>query len=428
MEVHRLQGLALGSGAVTEADVFKGDGAVTDFLDRVFRAGKVGNFLQDLIAAAHGSAAHGQHDKDHAQHHQGGQNLGGVGEHGAELTGGQAQIGIVARGHDHMGADPGNGDHTGIHTGLHHRVIEGQELFCPGEIPVDGTGDPGELFGFLLFPDEGLDHTDAVDIFLHHAVEVVVAFEHPLKDLVHPGHHDDQTDGKQRNGYTVDQAQPDADAHGHDQGQHQHHGGADKHPDHHLEGHLQPGHIGSQTGDDGRGGKLVDVGKAVVLDVVIHIVTQVFGKAGAGFGGKDSRGAAEAQRRDGTQYQLYGLTDHRLHILHHDAVVIELGHDQRDGDLHGHLANHSQGAEYGRPFIFPDAPGQSFQHGISPPWGDGQAETAAQIHNRTVRTFHEPLSFFFRAVLDPSSGAGHGCGIRTVFRADTPKSFIYCKL
>ena len=38
--------------------------------------------------------------------------------------------------------------------------------------------------------------------------------------------------------------------------------------------------IGGRTGDDRTGGELINVGKREILHIVVHIVTQIAGKAG----------------------------------------------------------------------------------------------------------------------------------------------------
>ena len=95
---------------------------------------------------------------------------------------------------------------------------------------------------------------------------------------------------------------------------------------------------------------------------MVHIVAQVFGKAGAGLGREGGGQDAEGQGCQGAQHQNAGLGGDHLHVLQLDAVVIQVGHDQRDEHLHGDLADHAQRAEQRRPLIFPDAPGESSYH------------------------------------------------------------------
>ena len=87
-----------------------------------------------------------------------------------------------------MRAHPGDGDHAGVHAQLHNGAVEGQRMLRLAEIPVDGAGDSGEFLNLLLLPDEALHHPDAVDILLHHVVQLVIGAEHPVKNPEHPGH------------------------------------------------------------------------------------------------------------------------------------------------------------------------------------------------------------------------------------------------
>ena len=125
---------------------------------------------------------------------------------------------------------------------------------------------------------------------------------------------------------------------------------------------LETGHVGGQTGDDGRSRKLIDVGKAEILDVVVHIVAQVSGKAGPGLGRVGRRESAESQRGCGAAAEQQRAGDDNLHVLQGDSVVVQIRHDQRDQHLHGHLADHEKRSKQRRRFVFPDAPGQSLDH------------------------------------------------------------------
>ena len=362
VEIHMLQGVQLGLLGVAEGHILKIDGAVLHVLHRLFGGGEVGRLRQNLRAPAHGGPGHNHHHEHHGEHHQAGENLGGVGEHGAELAGGHPRPGQIAGGDDHFRAEPGDEQNAGVDAQLHNGVAQRQDVLRLGEQPVDLPGGAGEFLHLLFLPDEALHHPDPVDILLHHIVQRVVGLEHLVENLEHQGHQPKEHQHQQRQGDAVHQAQLHADAHGGDQGQRQHHRAADGHADHHLEGVLDVGHIGGQPGDNGGGGEFVDVGEAEFLDMVVHVMAQVLGEARPGLGGENRRSGAEAQGGQGADHQQQGLTNHNRHILHDDAVVIELGHHQGDQHLHGHLADHADGAENGGPFVFPDAPGKTFYH------------------------------------------------------------------
>ena len=230
------------------------------------------------------------------------------------------------------------------------------------EILVNGIGHGLELADLLVLSYKALDHPDAVDIFLNHGVEPVIGLEDPVEDFKHQGHDAQQHQGQNGNGHKIDGGELGADAQGREGGKDQHHGAANGHADAHLEGHLQGGHIGGQPGHNGGGGELVDVGKAVVLDTVVHVVPQILGKACGGLGSIVGRQHPKEQGDQGAQQQQQGLLPHHGHIARGNAPVIQSGHDQRNGHFHGNLPHHGQGAEQGGPLVFPDTPYQSFHH------------------------------------------------------------------
>ena len=363
VQIHFLQSAVLCSSAVAEADIFKVDGAVGNFHDSAFGGGNQIGFLgEDLTAAAQGGASHGHHNEDHGQLHQSAENLHGVGEHGAELTGGQTDGRVVAGGHDHLGADPGDGEHAHIDTGDHDGAVQSQNLFCLCHVVGELAGDVVELLDFLLFPDEALDHPDAVDVFLYNVVHLIHHLEAPVENLKDGRGQAEQGDEQHGHDVEIDTRQLGADPSCADQCQNQHQRTADGSTDDHLEGHLQLTYIGGQTGDDGCGGEFVNVGEAEFLHTIEHIVAQVFGEAGTGLGSVNGRQTAKGQGKQGEEHQLDGLGDHHTHVLHDHTVVIQFRHDQWDDDLHGHFADHGQRRHQRGPLVFPDTPGKFSDH------------------------------------------------------------------
>ena len=362
MQIHFLQRPVLGGGGIAEGYAFKVDGAIGHFGDGIGGGSQVRLFSQQLIAAAHGGAGHGHHNEYHTHTHQRREDLGSISKHGGQAAGGQTVERVIAGGYHQMGAYPRDAEHTNVDAGHHHRGVQRKDLFGFGEGVGQIFGDVGEFFRFPLFPDEGFDHPDAVDIFLHHIVQLIQHFEALIKDLEDHGGQADQ--GYDQNGHhlQVDGAQLGGDLQGHHQRQYQHHHAADGHTDHHLEGHLQVGHIAGEAGDDGGGGEFIDIGETEVLHTIEHIVAEIFCKTGGGFGGENGGCHAKAQAHQGADHQLQRTGEDNVHILQFHTPVVQILHYQGDQHFHGDFANHTQGAENGGPFIFPDAPGQSSDH------------------------------------------------------------------
>ena len=199
MQVHILQTAFVLTLAVAKADMVKVDAAVRHFGDSVRRADDIAFFVQNFHDTLAGGTGNGNHNEYHRKHHQTGQNLNGICHKAHELPGGQCLA------DDHSCAEPGNQDQTGIHTKLHQRHIKRQSLFCPGKIPVDILRNAGELLNLVIFPDKGLYHTDAVEVFLCHVVQLIIGFEHPFENGVYPCHNEIQSHAQHRNCRQIDQ-------------------------------------------------------------------------------------------------------------------------------------------------------------------------------------------------------------------------------
>ena len=87
-----------------------------------------------------------------------------------------------------------------------------------GEILVDRAGNDTELLHFLLFTDIGLDHPDAVDVFLNHIVQLIQHLEGPVENLEYPGCQNQQRNHQNGQSGKENKAQLDTDAHGGEHG------------------------------------------------------------------------------------------------------------------------------------------------------------------------------------------------------------------
>ena len=124
-------------------------------LKMIFGRMQVGLFAEQFAATLHRRSAHSQHYEYHRQHHQTGQDLGGVCKHRGQIAGGES--GVAGR-NDHIGAQPGNGNNAGIHRQIHKGTVERHNLFCLGKILVDRIRNLGKLADLCVFPDKGFDN------------------------------------------------------------------------------------------------------------------------------------------------------------------------------------------------------------------------------------------------------------------------------
>ena len=261
----------------------------------------------------------------------------GVGKECGELSCGEAERGVVARGHDGLSAEPRDEYHACVHAGLHERRIECDEALAAGEVLVDALADAAELANLVLLAVERLDHADACDIFLHHVVERVVGSENAVEDAAYAPHDKSERDGKDGDHGQEHKRNLPVDGKRHDPAEREHHGSAHAHADDHHVGVLHVGDIGGEACDDRAGRELVDVAKREGLHVVIHIVAQVGGEAHRGTCAHPGAAGAHSKLENGKDEQGDAKAPDLAHVAGLDAAVDEVAHDEWDSDLEYHL-------------------------------------------------------------------------------------------
>ena len=132
----------------------------------------------------------------------------------------------------------------------------------------------------MILTNIGLNNADAAHIFLYDRVHAIVDLECALKDRADDLHQDTHADCQNRQYREEYERHPAIDLHRHEQRKDQHDRAAHRNAGAHLKGVLHVGNVGGQTGDDRTGGELINVGKREILHIVVHIVTQIAGKAG----------------------------------------------------------------------------------------------------------------------------------------------------
>ena len=162
---------------IFEGNVVELDAAVCHLLHRLFCRGQVGVLVQHLHDTLGRSGRHGDHHKGHAQHHQGHEDVHDVSEQGVELTGGDGTMQHI------FGTQPAQGDVAAVNGGEHGRVVEAQAALGLDELVVQALAGLGVLLVLKALAHKALDHADGGHILLHRGVQVVVVFEHPVKDV-----------------------------------------------------------------------------------------------------------------------------------------------------------------------------------------------------------------------------------------------------
>ena len=129
------------------------------------------------------------------------------------------------------------------------------------------------------------------------------------------------------------------------------HRGAHAHPLDHLERVLHVGHVGGHTGDKACGGELINVGKRIMLDVLIHGIAQISGKAGGCIGGKAARQHTQQQRESGHQEREQTIFEDGVHIALLDALIDDERHDGGKQDIHDRFQRGKERRHDGRAFV-----------------------------------------------------------------------------
>ena len=289
---HRLFGVI----RVAEVDVVEFDGPVGHFLDGVGRVGHRAFLVEHLADTFRGRLGNDAHDEDHGQHHHGHEDLHGVGDQCGQVAGGEPQRGIIARGHDLLGAHPCDENHRDVYADHHERVVEAHHTVGLAEVLVDALGDAAEFGDFMRFAGVGLDHADALKVLVDHVVELVVGVEHALEHRVHVHRQAAQTEGENRDARQEHQGNGRADAEREDPRHDHHDRGSHTQTNDHGIGVLQVGHIGGEPGDDRAGGELVNIGEAEALHLLEFVMTQVLGESSAGDRGELTGKEASRER------------------------------------------------------------------------------------------------------------------------------------
>ena len=360
VDVHVPQDPLGGLGVVLEGDVVEIDAAVLylggDGSAAVIGVGDGpvvgdgGAFLQHLPDAAGTGHGPGHHHEDHGYHHQGNHDLGDVGEEGDELSG------LQGPGKDHLAAEPHDGDDGAVDDQHHDGHIDDHHAEGPLGVVLQVQVALGELLPLVVLPDEGLHHPDAGQVLLDHQVQRVGPLLHGAEQGAGLG--EDQRHGhrQQRQRHQKDIAELTADADGEKQGAHQHHRGPHQQPHTEHQRHLQVVDVVGQARHQRGGGKFLDIGKGVFLDVVILRRAETRAEAHARRGGAGGGSQAEGQGHHGHHHHQNALAQDVALVPGGDAHIHNVAHHQRDQQLKDRLrrtAPDAQGNPAGvRPHIF----------------------------------------------------------------------------
>ena len=293
--------------------------------------------LQNLLNTLGAGDGTGQEHQHHGHHHQGHQDLAGIGEESHQVAGQQRALRhiVATQPHDRHDGAAHQQDH---HRHEHHHKAEGPLGGVPQLVAA-----LAELLLLLVLPDEGFHHPHGVQVLLHHKVHIVGgALQRGEKGPYVPDN-DHHRDDQQRHHHQKHLTQIKADLCGLDDGGDQHDRSADAHAHAHEQRHLHRGHVVGQAGDQGRGGKMLDIGKGKPLHLLIFRLTHLRTEAHGGLGGEHRRAYAACQRQQ-RQHQHFQAQQHNVapvaagdahvHDIAHGLGQLQLQHRLRDGAGH----------------------------------------------------------------------------------------------
>ena len=294
--------------------------------------GDLGLLLQHLHNALAAGDGPGQHHHHHGHHHQGHEDFGGVGEEGDQVAGEHGAA------HHIVAAQPHDGHDGAAHNEGHQGDKQHHEAVGPLRRIPEGVAALGKLLLLPVLPDEGFHHADGVQILLDHQVQIVGGLLQGGEKRPHIADDDGHQDQQQRQHHQEYLAQLQADGQGHDQGGDQHHRGPDQHAHAHHQGHLHRRNVVGEPGDQGCGGKMLNVGKGEPLHLGIFRGADVGAEAHTGPGGQSRRPHAHHQGRQGHEDHFQAHGQNVLLVAVGNAHVHDLAHGLGQQQLQHGLA------------------------------------------------------------------------------------------
>ena len=242
--------------------------------------------------------------------------------------------------HDQPRADQQNEDHIEVCAQLHQRRVERNDTFGVGKIVLDIFRCGGKLGFFVFLARKALDHAHTAHVFLNRFVEGVVFLEHAAES----GHclacDHNKTACKQRDDHHERRRERAAHNVCHNNGENEHQRCAYRNADKHHIRHLDVVDVGGHTGDQRRGGELVNVLKRIGLHLVEQIMAQIFCEARRGARtGRTAETAATQRNECHHDEQQSRLQDGRKVGTRTD-LVDQISGDERDEALNDRLTHH----------------------------------------------------------------------------------------
>ncbi len=146
-------------------------------------------------------------------------------------------------------------------------------------------GSAGEFFLFVILAHKALDGTHCRNVFFNGLVELVILAEYASECGHCFARNKKKSDSEER--YNDNEHRGKTAAHDirHNDREDQHERAADRHSDDYHESHLHVSDVCGHSRHERRGRKPVDVGKRILFNAFVHIMTQISCKSRACLGG-----------------------------------------------------------------------------------------------------------------------------------------------
>ena len=308
-----------------------------------------GDLVQDLSHPSGTGHRAGHHHEHHGDHHKGHHDLQDIGEIYRQVS--VVQGPLV----HHAAAEPQDGNHRGVDNQHHDGHIDDYRAKGPLGRGFQVLVPTGELLLLPRLLDEGLHHTNARQIFLHHQIQRVGLFLEGLEQGAGPHQNDGHRHRQNRQGYQKHLAQPGADTHGEHQGRKEHHRRADHQPHPEHQGHLKIAHVVGQARHQGSGREPLDVGEGEVLDMVILRLPQIRPETHTRKSGQGRCSHAQAQGHQGHPHHLASFPQDICRISRRNADVHNVTHDHGNQEFKDRLPRRTGHSQQKKPPVRPDA-------------------------------------------------------------------------
>ena len=361
MEIDRGKRILLCFIGIFEANVFKIDIAGCHFHHRIFRVCDGAFFIQHLYDSARRFHGHGHGDKYHGEHHAVGEDLNAVCKKAGIVTNVKS---LTTCGDDQTRCKEADTDHGCIDSDLHERVIKCEHLFCSSEIRCHITGSFFKFFGFKILTNIGFHYANTLNIFLYGFIERIVFAESALKDRHNLTRNEEKRKTKKRHERHIDASERATHNKRHYKRKNEHKRRTNCNTNEHHERLLHVSHVCCESCHKTGRGKFVDIGKGIILHLVIQIMTKIFREAAGSRRAEPTRQntASERSKRQSDEDQTVSCD--RLHFQNLGVFqIVDKLRRYKGDDTFDHHFKRNEKRRIDRLFpIALDTLSKSFQH------------------------------------------------------------------